>query len=319
MITHTQGLIAAALTPFDADGELAPERVPDLRDFLKSRGVAGVFIGGTTGEWPSLTTDERIQLSNTWLTQRTPGLRVLVHVGHTSLREARRLARHAEELGADAIATVAPLIFKPSDADGLVDYCAEIASAAPSLPFYFYYFPGLTGIAATGLEILKKATARIPNFRGLKYTHETLADYAACVRHDGGRYDILFGRDEMLLGSLAMGARASIGSTYNYSSPLSLRILKSFTEGRMDDARCWQIRANRVLELADAYGGGKAIMAVLGCPCGGYRKPLKAFSKERLQELRTTLEVEGLWEPLQSMDDVPTAADFASPPALSLS
>jgi dihydrodipicolinate synthase/N-acetylneuraminate lyase len=63
MTTHTQGLIAAALTPFDADGELASERVPDLRDFLKSRGVAGVFIGGTTGEWPSLTTAERLQLA----------------------------------------------------------------------------------------------------------------------------------------------------------------------------------------------------------------------------------------------------------------
>ncbi|EIP98051.1 dihydrodipicolinate synthase/N-acetylneuraminate lyase [Opitutaceae bacterium TAV1] len=302
MTIHTQGLIAAALTPFDADGELAPERVPDLRDFLKARGVAGVFIGGTTGEWPSLTTAERLQLAQAWLTQRTPGLQVFVHVGHTSLREARLLARKAEELGADAVATVAPLIFRPADADGLVDYCAEIASAAPTLPFYFYHFPALTSIAATGLEILKKAAARIPNFRGLKYTHETLSDYAACALYDGGRYDILFGRDEMLLGSLAMGARASIGSTYNFSSPLSLRVMESFAEGRIDDARRWQMQANRVLELVDTHGGGKAMMTVLGCPCGGCRKPQKAFTGKMVKNLRAALESENLWEMLWTPD-----------------
>ncbi|MDQ8196139.1 dihydrodipicolinate synthase family protein [Coraliomargarita sp. SDUM461004] len=296
----THGLIAAALTPFEDNGELAINRIPKLRDFLITRGVKGVFIGGTTGEWPSLTTDERLQLSEAWLTQRKAGLKVFVHVGHVSVREAQRLASQAEELGADSITAVAPLIFKPTTVDGLVDYCSSIAQAAPSLPFYFYHFPALTGMTASGLEILRKATERIPNFRGLKYTHETLADYAECVQCKDGAYDILYGRDEMLLPSLSVGARAAIGSTYNYGSPLSCKIIEAVEAGKYDEARIWQNRANRVLEIADQHGGGKSMMRVLGCDCGPYRAPQTNVSDAIITNLRSELKKENLWHSLQT-------------------
>ena len=113
-----------------------------------------------------------------------------------------------------------------------------------------------------------------------------------------GRFNVMFGRDEIMLTALALGARAAVGSTYNYMSPLYLRIIDAFESGDIESARADQSRAIEVVSLLHKYGGGagKAIMKITGVDCGPVRPPLRNLSDEQQAELRSDLERIGFFD-----------------------
>src|SRR4051794_10669074 len=102
------GLIAAPYTPFDASGDVNLAMIEKQCSGLVSSGVKGAFVCGTTGEGLSLTQDERMSVAQRWVDVVDEQLKVIVHVGHNSQREAMALARHAQEIGASAIAALPP-------------------------------------------------------------------------------------------------------------------------------------------------------------------------------------------------------------------
>ncbi len=296
-IPKTEGLIAATFTPFAADGSVDAGVVPAYAEHLRAQGVAGVFVNGTTGEGLSLSLAERETLAEAWKAEAR-GLKVFVHVGHNAVPDARRLAEHAESIGADAIATVAPSFFKPG-LDALVEWCAAVASAAPRTPFYLYHMPSMSGVNVSMAAFLRRAAPQIPTLAGIKFTYENLMDYMEALRLDGGRFDVLFGRDEILLAALALGARGAVGSTYNYAAAPYLETMRAFAAGDLAAARDAQARAQALVDIlvesGDGIVCGKAMMPLLaGIDCGPVRSPLANFGKERLAWLaRRVQEWEG--------------------------
>src|SRR5689334_11960451 len=103
---HLRGLVAPAFTPMRADGSVDLGRIEPYAEYLVRQGVVGVFVAGTTGEGLSLSVSEREQLAQRWCAAAAERLRVIVHVGHDNLPEARHLAAHAQRVGAAAIAAV---------------------------------------------------------------------------------------------------------------------------------------------------------------------------------------------------------------------
>jgi len=286
------GLVAAPFTPFRGDGSLADEIIERQCERLVTEGVQGAFVCGTTGEGPSLTVAERMRVSERWVAAAGNRLKVLVHVGHTSAADARALAAHAQEIGADAIGCLAPYFFKPASIAALVEFCGHVAAAAPALPFYYYHIPSLTGVAFAMREFLPVAARSIPNFAGIKYTHEDVADFAACVRFEDHAYEMLFGRDELLLEGLATGATGAIGSTYNYMPGFYHALIAATREGNARVARAWQDKANRVIEVMIRHGGlpaGKHIMRLVGADCGPVRPPLATLTPAAAATLEADL------------------------------
>lgn len=296
---HLSGLIAAPHTPFRSDGSLALDVIPLQARLLAHNGVAGAFVCGTTGEGPSLTSEERRQVAAAWMAARPPGLAVIVHVGHLSLEDARALAAHAQALGADAIATVAPSFFKPAAQAELVAWCARLAAAAPDLPFYYYTIPSMTGVSLSAADFLAAAEAKIPNLAGIKFTFENLMDFNRATTYAGGKFNVLFGRDEILLAGLGLGATGAVGSTYNFAAPLYLRIIDAFQRGDLAAARRDQARAIEFIGVLDRHGGlaaGKAAMKLIGVDCGPVRLPLRALTGADETSLRDGLERVGFFE-----------------------
>jgi N-acetylneuraminate lyase len=195
----TNGLIAAPFTPMHADSSINLGAIEGYAQHLRRHGVVGAFVCGTTGEAMSLTLDERMSVAEKWIEKAPKDLRVIVHVGHTTLGDCRRLASHAQSIGADSISCMAPFFFKPTSAEGLVQWCQQVASAAPELPFYYYHIPSMTGVSIAVFEFLKIACDRIPTLVGVKFTYEDLDDFKRCLDFRSGKYDLLFGRDERLL------------------------------------------------------------------------------------------------------------------------
>lgn len=112
-----------------------------------------------------------------------------------------------------------------------MEFCAGIAVAAPKLPLYYNQIPTMTGVSLPCADFLAAARDRIPNLAGVKFTYENLMDYLACVEFPEGRYDACFGRDEILLAGLSLGAAGAIGSTHNYAAPIYLRLMEAFHRG----------------------------------------------------------------------------------------
>ena len=299
--THPlHGLVAATHTPFNPDFTLRLSAIELQAAHLLKTGVKTVFVCGTTGESSSLTVKERRAVATRWseVVGGTP-LRLVVHVGSNCLGDSQALAAHAEEIGADAIAALAPSYFKPRSVDTLVSWCAEIAAAAPEVPFYYYDIPSMTGVSLPTREFVEKGAERIPTLAGLKFTNPDLMTYLQCLQADAGRWDIPWGLDEWLLAALATGARGAVGSSFNFAAPIYTRLIAAFDRGELAKARTEQYRSTQLISLLGRYGymaAAKATMGMLGVEVGPPRLPNAALSAEQISKLRAELESLGFFD-----------------------
>jgi len=298
------GLVAATHTPFHADGSLNLTVVEQQAAHLLKNNVKFAFICGTTGESHSLTIEERRALAVRWMeVARGSELKVIVHVGTNCLADARALATHAQSLGAAAISALAPSYFKPRTVAALVDCCAEIASDAPELPFFYYDIPSFTGITLSSADFLAQARERIPNLAGIKFTNPDLMAFQECLRFDDGAFEIPWGCDEYLLAALALGATGAVGSTYNFAAPIYHRVLRAFATGDFATARAEQFHSVQlVAALASRgyMGAAKATMQMLGMDVGPARLPHGTLSAEQQNSLRADLEKLGFFDWIKS-------------------
>ena len=298
MNSRLAGLVAATYTPLTADGELALDGIHPLVERLIADGVAGLYVCGSTGEGVSLSTGERQQVAAGFVAAAAGRLPVIVHVGHDSLTEATDLAAHAAAIGADATSAMPPSYFAIRDAAMVVECCAEIAAAAPDLPFYYYHIPVMTGVMIDMVDLLRRAGDRIPNFAGAKYTANTLHELQECIALDGGRFEMLSGYDELLLPGLAVGARAAVGSTFNVAAPVYQRVIDAFDAGDISRARAEQLHAIemiRVLMRFPFHPAMKELLGMLGTPCGPCRPPLPRLADREVESLRRDLDAIGFF------------------------
>ncbi|QGY44273.1 hypothetical protein GM418_11585 [Maribellus comscasis] len=277
------GLIAAPFTPMNEDGSINLTVIEKYAEKLKKDGLKGVFICGTTGEGMLLTNSERKTITKKWLEQQTDDFKIIVHVGTTSAKQSGELAIHAQKSGAYAIGSMGPVFLKPTQTEELVDFCAEVAGAAPDLPFYYYHIPSVSGVTLSMVEFLQKAAPVIPNLAGIKFTHNNFMEMQQCLQLDDGKWDILSGFDEMLLAGLAFGAKGTVGSTYNFMAPLYNQIINAFKNKNLAEARAMQNKTVQIINILLKYNGavvaGKALMKSVGIDCGKCRVPLRNMTE----------------------------------------
>ena len=224
------GLIAAPFSPMHPDGSLQLEMIPAYFELLLANGIAGAFICGSTGEGVSLTLHEKKLVAEAWAacTKEHTGFKVMTLLGGNCLAECKELAQHAKAVGLDAVSFTAPSYFRPASLQVLANCCKEIAAVVPDMPFYYYHIPVLTGVHFSMYDLLQTVDGLIPNFVGIKYTHEDFMDYLSCMRFANGKYDMLWGRDENMLSALVLGAKGAVGSSYNYAAPLYLSLIDAY-------------------------------------------------------------------------------------------
>ncbi len=282
------GLIPATHTPFHRDGRLHLEVVKRQARLFLEAGMKGVFVAGTTGECASLSVDERQDLCERWVDVAGGSLQIAVHVGDNCQANAIELARHARQTGAAAVAAMAPSYFKPATIADLIEFCIPIAAEVDPLPFYFYHIPGMTGVRLLLAEFLHEARFRIPNLRGLKYSHDDLVQLQLCTALDHRAFDMLYGCDESLLAGLCFGVRGAVGSTYNFAGPHYQRLIRAFESGDFATARTLQLQSAEMIQTLVSFGfmaASKAVMALMGIDCGPVRSPLSNLSHNQLDAL----------------------------------
>ena len=268
-----EGMVAATFTPMDENEDVNLSVIEKYAEWIASTPIKGVFVCGTTGEFSSLTIDERKLILEKWVASAGKRFKVIAHVGSNCQRSAMELACHAEKAGADAIASIAPSFFKP----GMVDN-----------------MPSITGVNLPVDRFLVEGKKKIPNLVGTKFTHNNLMEMGACIDLEQHKFEVLHGFDEILIAGLSMGAVAGVGSTYNYIPNVYHAIFESMKQNDVETARAWQMKSIRTVEVIIKYGGGvrggKAIMKLIGIDCGSCRLPIKPFSVEEYDKLKGDLD-----------------------------
>lgn len=288
-----EGLVVAPFTPMKEDGSIHLDRIPALYEHYRGHKIVGAFINGSTGEGLSLTTRERKQIAEKWNEVITDDFKLLIHVGHAALEDAKSLGKHAAHLSnVTAVSTVGPFYRKPADVAGLVDFCQQVAGAAPNVPFYYYHIPALTEVDFSMVDFLAQGSEKIPTLRGIKFTNHDYVDFSRCLEFANGKYDIMFGNDELMSCGLMLGARGFVGSTYNLFPHLYHEIIAAYEQGSFTEVRRLQRKSMEFVRLIDQYeygGAAKGVMKLLGLDCGPARLPLQTIDADELTALEKKL------------------------------
>jgi N-acetylneuraminate lyase len=292
--------LAAAHTPFTASGELALDVIEVQAEHLVGEGVNGVFICGTTGEGLSMSVPERKLVAQRWTEVRAEtALSLWIHVGALALPDACELARHAAEVGADAIGVLPPFFFGTDGEEPLVAWCRAISEASGGLPMTLYECPSMTGVRLDLERFIALARESVPGYRGIKFTDANVELFGElCEGREEGE-GMWWGRDEELCDGLLAGATGAIGSTYNFAARIYAPVLDLLAGGDRELAAAAQARSARLVEVIARHGylgAAKAVMEMLGVSCGPARAPLRSPDAVAVARLRAELEELGFFE-----------------------
>jgi N-acetylneuraminate lyase len=298
-VEKINGLIAAPFAPMDESGSLNYDQIPGYASMLQRNGIRGVFVNGTNGEGLEMDMDERMKMAESWVRYRRDNFSIIIHVGHPDLESSCALASHAKNIGADSIGIMMPV---NSSSMSLAELCNRLivtASAVKDLPVYYYHMPPRTKLNFSVYEILKTVSGKIDNLVGVKFTDYNLMDFKLCKHLDNERFDMIYGRDEMLVSALSFGAKAGIGSTYNFLAPLYLSIIDAFREGEMKKAVDLQYESMKIIDAFAGMGNvhpvaaQKAIMKLVGINCGPIRNVDLRLTQEQIDLLYERLVASG--------------------------
>jgi len=284
-------IFAALLTPFKDDGSISPEGIPPLVDYILSKGVHGLYAGGSTGESILQSREERVEHLTALAEYACGKCTLIAHVGAAATGDAEALAATAKSLGYDAVSAVPPYYYKHGS-DDIHAYYQAIADAA-GLPVIIYNIPALSGTDLSTQSLLKLMAD--PRIIGAKFTAQDLFQFQQ-LRTRAPDKKFYFGTDEMFLGAAAMGSDGGIGSTYNLIGDVYLGIETALNAGDIDQARNLQAKANALIAILLQTGvmpGLKHAMNRMGIPVGPCRAPFRAPNPDALPALNAWLDDNG--------------------------
>jgi dihydrodipicolinate synthase/N-acetylneuraminate lyase len=276
----SEGITPAMATPIVRDSAfVALDVVPDLVDFLVARGVAGLFVGGTTGEGILLDAEERRKLHEAALSAAGGRVPVLVHVGSTSTEKAVELSQHASAIGADAIVAVTPIFYDVHD-DALAAYFQAIHEAAPQTPLFVYDIPHMAN-NGIGPNLAVRLFSELPSLAGMKSSNRDAQAIGRLLDVVPDGRILLAGNETIALGSLAMGASGMISGLATAVPEPVVAMAKAFFDGDLYEARRQQGLIKSILAIVPAgarIGAFKAILEARGVAVGPPVLPLPAVA-----------------------------------------
>ena len=280
-----KGIIPAFYACYDKDGEVSAEGTKQLVEFLIEKGVKGLYVGGSSGECIYLTVEERKKTLEAVMEAAKGRITIIAHVACNNTRESCELARHAESLGVDAIATIPPIYFKLPE-KAIAKYWNDISAAAPNTDYVIYNIPQLAGVSLT-LSLFDEMLKN-PKVIGVKNSSMPIQDIQMFRRQAAraGREIVVFnGPDEQFVGGRLIGAEGGIGGTYAVMPELFVKL-------------------DEMIKAGDVTNAGKlqdAIDEVIYTMCSG-KGNMYAVAKAALKK-RAGLELGGVREPLLNLED----------------
>ena len=249
------GVIAAALTPLHPDYSLALDDLFSFLDFLARRGCHGALLFGTTGEGPSFSPSERLELLRAALVFRKshPEFRLLAGTGTPSLDETVELTRSAFDLGLDGVVVVPPYYFRKVLDEGLFAWFSQVIKRAVPAgeALLGYHIPSVTGVPLS-IELLARLKDAFPyQFAGVKDSSGDPEHARKLGEHFGKDLVVFSGNDSLFSKALDSSGSGCITAMSNLRSPDSRLVWDAHQKGQNEPAA--QARLDKAREVMDRY------------------------------------------------------------------
>ncbi len=286
-----EGVIVPLVTPFDDHNRIDFVALRQVVDFVISKGVNAVMVGGTTGEGMLLSLNERKELLETVIDQASGRVAVIAHTGCIDTGSTVELSRHARIAGAQIISAIVPYFFTFND-EQLFRHFLAVADSVPDLPVLLYAFPGnaKNDISPALLERLLRAA---PNIVGIKSSNDDLVRFQEYVEAGGSGFIPCFGVDELMLGGLVFGSKAQVSGNANSFPEPFIRLYREFRAGNIELAQRLQQVVNEVVRIHQAgktTAFFKATLTLRGIPAGRVRPPMRELTADELEEVKRGVE-----------------------------
>jgi 4-hydroxy-tetrahydrodipicolinate synthase len=294
-----RGIIVPVVTLFDEQGGVDEEANVRHIEWLITQGIHGLFVLGTTGEFTSLSCDERRRLAELAVTTARGRVPVLVGCSSSWTDEAVAYAEHAESIGAQGVVSVLPFYWIPPDRS-IYEHFRRLA-ASTSLPVYIYNYPALTGRSIPPV-LTARLAADYPNIAGIKDTVDSIAhiqETLAMARRHRPDFVVLCGMDYHLLNTLLLGGDGGVLGTANFMPDPLVQLYANATTGRIEEAADG---ARRLALLPQLFAGDappfviiKEAMVMAGrAPRATVRPPAVPLSTDERADLRRRLDALGI-------------------------
>lgn len=278
------GVCTALVTPF-LDDKINYPMVQVLLKRQQDAGVSAVVLAGTTGEAPTLTDREKLELFRQAKDHVGSSMTVIAGTGSNDTAHAVELSQAAEESGADALLVVSPYYNKATPT-GLYAHYLAIAHAV-SIPIILYNVPSRTGVDIP-VSVYQRL-ARVPNIVGVKEASSDITKITQIRNACGNDFSIWSGNDDLAVPTVAMGGKGVISVASNVIPGEFHDMVSAALDGDMDTASDLQCRIAPLLQLLFCEVNPipvKAAMARIGYDCGGCRLPLTDLSPKNHERMK---------------------------------
>lgn len=288
-----KGVYTALITPFNRDGSVDREALKDLVEFQISEGISGLVPVGTTGESPTVSHDENVDIVRIVVEQAKKRVPVIAGTGSNCTDEAVGMTRRARDIGADATLQVAPYYNKPSS-EGFYRHFTAIADQG-GLPVIVYNIPGRTGKNIDNDTMLRLAAH--PGIAAVKEASGDLAQVMDLYRRKPESFDILSGDDNLGLPIIALGGTGIISVASNIIPGQMEKLVKLANDG--DFARARELHYQLLPLFKTLFIETNPIPVKYGVSLLGkcreiYRLPMWTMEEEKKRQMKKVLEDLGL-------------------------
>jgi len=288
-----QGVIAVPLTPFDQDGNIDYTAMEEIIEFMVGKGIHGVFSCGSISLGPLMKPEERKRVLEFIVKVNRERVPIIAQIGAADTRTAVDLARHAQSLGVDAVASIPPF-YIPTDEEDMYEHFKEIKEAV-EIPVYAY------NNLWTGKIISPRLFKRLVDlgYQGMKDAGENILLHYNYLRLAPPSFNLLMGNETLALPALIMGVNGFTSGTVNAFPELNLELYRSFKKGELEKAAKLQqkiLRLTEILSIAPAISNMYACINLRGIKFGQPRRPLRSVSLELQEKMKDKIHQLGLLE-----------------------
>jgi len=292
-VISLRGVFPPVPTPFDAEGNVAIQKLIDNLERLNQYDLSGYVVLGSNGEAGYLSVEEKLRVWEAARQAIPPDRLMIAGAGCESTRQTIALTRQAAQAGADAALLVTPHYYDGKMTPGALAHHYEAVADAAPIPVLLYTVPKFTHVDIDAPTIAR--LARHPNIIGIKDTGGNMAKLADTARLTGPDFQVLAGSAGFFLAGLTLGAVGGILALANVAPKKCLDLYRLFKAGQMEEAaelQRWMIPVNAAITARFGIAGLKAALEMLGYYGGPVRSPLMPVTESERQALRNVL-VEG--------------------------
>lgn len=284
-----KGIITAMVTPFKEDESLDLESAKKMSDWLIKKGVHGLFIAGTNGEFHLLSDDERVELTKAVVQEANRRVPVIAGAGCCGTQHTIELSKRLAEAGANALSLVTPYYLVPNQED-LYQHFKTIAESV-DIPFLLYNIPG-----QTGCKIEPETAERLADIENIIGIKDSGGDFDTQLKYieisKKKNFIVLNGSDSLMLKSFKAGAVGSVAATSNVIPEIEIKLYDEFLKGNLEQAqhqRNLMDPLRMALKKCVAPAVMKKTLNMMGIHAGVTRRPVQMPKEETVEIIKDML------------------------------